>query len=482
MTGSDPGLRRVLGLTQVTASGVGIIIGAGIYVLLGPATAHAGGLVWLSFLVAAGLCGLTGLAYAELASMFPRAGAEYEYTRQVAPEPVAFVVGWVMAVGLVIAAATISLGFGRYLQTFVDVDERLGAWGLLALVAAVGWAGIRRASWLVLALTAVQMGGLLVVIAIGVEHVGRADLLSGHGIGGVTTGAALVFFAFIGFDEVITLSEETVDPTRTIPRALVLALGLSALLYAGTAIAAVSVLSVDALAASPRPLTDVAAHALGGSAERVMAVVALLTTLNTTLLAVTAASRILYGMARSGSLPPVVGRLNRRRAPGVSIATVVMVAAAFVAIGDLALVAGATDVAVYVVFLAVNAVVLILRFRRPDAPRPFRIPGAMGRVPIVPVLGIAATLVMMPRLDSGSLLLGAGIVVAGGVVAVVRRSARDVATVEAPHGHDDERSGEPQEHAQVTDVDPIDHRAPTDGVVERREPSESGDPVRDRRE
>ncbi len=482
MSEDDSSLRRVLGLTQVTASGVGIIIGAGIYVLLAPATAHAGGLVWLSFLLAAALCGLTGMAYAELASMFPRAGAEYEYTRQVAPEPVAFVVGWVMAVGLVIAAATISLGFGRYLQTFVDVDERFGAWGLLVLVTLVGWTGIRRASWLVLALTAVQMGGLLVVIAIGVDHIGQVDLLSGNGVGGVASGAALVFFAFIGFDEVITLSEETVDPTRTIPRALVLALGLSALLYAGTAIAAVSVLSVDPLASSSRPLTDVVAHAMGGSAERSMAVVALLTTTNTTLLAVTAASRILYGMAESRSLPAVMARLNRRRAPGVSIVMVVLVAAGFVAIGDLGLVAGATDVAVYVVFLAVNAVVVILRIRRPEAPRPFRIPGAVGRVPIVPLLGIVATLVMMPRLDLGSLLLGAALVAAGAVVAVVRPSAREVAPVEAPDRDDHEGGRSAEEHAEVAQVDPVHDGSAADRVVERREPSEPGDPVRDRGE
>ena len=482
MSRTGGSLRPVLGLTQVTASGVGIIIGAGIYVLLAPATAHAGGLVWLSFLLAAGLCGLTGLAYAELASMFPRAGAEYEYTRQVAPEPVAFVVGWVMAVGLLIAAATISLGFGRYLQTFVDVDERLGAWSLLAAVTLVGWAGIRRASWLVLALTAVQMGGLLVVIAIGVDHVGDVDLFSGHGIGGVTSGAALVFFAFIGFDEVITLSEETVDPTRTIPRALVLALGISALLYAGTAVAAVSVLSVDALASSSRPLTDVVAHALGGSAEKGMAVVALLTTLNTTLLAVTAASRILYGMAESGSLPAVVAHLNRRRAPSVSILGVAVAAAGFVAIGDLDLVAGATDVAVYVVFLAVNAVVVVLRLRRPDAERPFRIPGAIGRVPVVPLLGIAATLVMMPRLAPSSLLLGGGIVAVGAVVAVLRRSARDVTTIERPDGDQHEDRGGTQQHAEVAQVEPVHHGSAPDGVVERREPADPGDPVGDRSE
>src|SRR5262245_49712960 len=112
-TPSSPSLHRVLGLIEVTAGGVGIIIGAGIYVLLGVATAHAGSQVWIAFVIAAGLSALTGLSYAELSSMFPSAAGEYEYTRHALPEWVAFVVGWTMIVGLAVTAATVSIGFAR---------------------------------------------------------------------------------------------------------------------------------------------------------------------------------------------------------------------------------------------------------------------------------------------------------------------------------------------------------------------------------
>lgn len=112
-------LRRVLGLPEVTASGIGSIIGAGIYVLLGAATAQAGATVWVAFLLAATLALLTGLSYAELSSMFPRAGGEFEYARQVFPAPVAFLVGWSMVVATAIGAAAVSLGFARYLGTFL---------------------------------------------------------------------------------------------------------------------------------------------------------------------------------------------------------------------------------------------------------------------------------------------------------------------------------------------------------------------------
>src|SRR4029077_1428519 len=116
---------------------------------------------------------------------------------------------------------------------------------------------------LTVGLSAVQVGGLVLVIAIGVPHVGDVDLVTGPGVAGVLGASALVFFAFIGFDEVITLAEETRDPTRTIPRALLLALGISTVLYIGVAIAAVSVIGTEALASSERPLADVLDHVLG---------------------------------------------------------------------------------------------------------------------------------------------------------------------------------------------------------------------------
>src|SRR6185295_17906861 len=161
MTGnpaSSPSLRRVLGLTEVTAGGVGIIIGAGIYVLLGTATGHAGALVWVAFLMAAALSALTGLSYAELSSMLPSAAGEYEYTRHALPEWVAFLIGWTMIAGLVVAAATVSIGFARYLGYFVDLDARAASLGLLAAVAIVAMVGIRQSARLMVALSAVQVG------------------------------------------------------------------------------------------------------------------------------------------------------------------------------------------------------------------------------------------------------------------------------------------------------------------------------------
>jgi len=424
--GTRRGLDRSLGLGQVTASGVGIIVGAGIYVLVGEVTALAGARVWIAFVLAAVLSALTGLSYAELASMFPKAGAEFEYSRHAYPPWVAFLVGWVMFGGLIVAAAAVALGFGRYAGRFVAVSPVVAAIVMLCVVSAVAWSGVRRSARLTVALSLVQVGGLLFVIAIGAPHVGEVDLMSGDGgSGGLIAAAALVFFAFIGFDEVITLAEETRNPSRTVPMALFLALGISAVLYIGVAVAAVSVLGDGALGASERPLADVIDHVLGGGGADVLAAIAMLATTNTTLLCITATSRLQYGMADAGALPPVFAALGpRSRAPRVAIGVSLVVSVAFVLIGDLSVIAGVTDFAIYLVFVAVNVAVVVLRFRMPDHPRPFRVPLAIGRVPVPPLCGLVAVLVVLPALRWEAIALGAVLCGAGGVayVAVGRRA------------------------------------------------------------
>ena len=400
-------LHRVLGLVEVTAGGVGIIIGAGIYVLLGAATAEAGSLVWIAFLLAAVLSLLTGLSYAELSSMFPSAAGEYEYTRHAMPEWLAFVVGWTMIVGLVVASATVSIGFARYVRYFVDVDVRLASLALLVFASAVSMLGIKQSARLTVGLSAVQVAGLVLLAAIGLPHVGDVDLFSGRGLGGVLSAAALVFFAFIGFDEVITLAEETRDPSRTVPRALLLALGLSTALYVAVAIGAVSVLGADALAASPRPLADVMAHVLGDRGATLVAAIAVLTTTNTTLLALTAASRVTYGMAKAGAMPQPFAIVHPgRQTPIRAIVAVGGIATAFAAVGDFAMVAAVTDFAVYVVFLAVNATVVILRRTHPELRRPFAVIGTIRGVPVLPVLGFASVTIMMTQLDPRAIGVG----------------------------------------------------------------------------
>lgn len=411
---SEPALERALGLPQVTAAGVGIIIGAGIYVLIGEAAGEAGNALWMSFLLAAVLCTVTGFSYAELASMFPSAGAEFDYTRQALPEWVAFLVGWVMVVGLVVAAGTVSLGFGRYFGEFIDVDARFPAMGLLIALFVLGASGMRHSGRVILALSAVQVGGLLAVIIFSVPFIGDQDLSASHGGQGIVGAAALVFFAFIGFDEVITLAEETQNPTRTVPRALLAALGISAALYAATAVAAVSVLGADALAASDRPLADVVDAAVGSGGATGIAIAALISTTNTTLLCLTAASRLTFGMARSRALPGTFAHVTQRsRVPVRALVVATLLAGLCALSGKVNLIAQVTDFSVYLVFVAVNVSVIVLRWRRPAIARPIRSPLALGRVPLLPLVGLASVGLLLPALDREALFVGTAVCLAG---------------------------------------------------------------------
>lgn len=413
---------RVLGLPQVTISGVAVIIGAGIFVLLGPATQKAGGWVWLAFVIAAVLSAFTAFSYMELASMFPRANAEHEFARQFLPRWMSATVGTAMSLALVVAAATVALGFARYLNDFIEVDVRWAAIGIICVTALLSALGVGRAIVVVAMLGLVEIGTLIVVAVIGVPSINGAELTSGNGTGGVISAAALVFFAFIGFDEVITLAEETRNPTRTIPRALLLSLFISTLLYVAVAVSAVSVLGAERLAASMTPLADVMAVVVGDSAGLVVSAGALVSTSSTVLLLLTAGARMLYGMANAGDLPRLLGTVHRRRTPSWALMACVVAAVALASIRDLGLLAEATDGLVFAIFVVVNVVVIGLRFRNPEIHRPFRIRGSIGRIPVLPALAILVTLAVASQLSAKAMVVTALFLAAAAIVHLVGRS------------------------------------------------------------
>jgi len=170
-------LHRTLGLLEATVGGVGVILGAGIYALVGEVAGRAGNGLWISFILAAVMASLVGLGYAEMSSAVPQAGADYEYTRRALGQRAGFVVGWLMVIANLVAAAAVALGFGAYLHTFVDVSPTLSA--MMALVAAtlVAFLGVKQAVWVSIAMTVVEVAGLAFIIATGVPHLGDTNLL-----------------------------------------------------------------------------------------------------------------------------------------------------------------------------------------------------------------------------------------------------------------------------------------------------------------
>ena len=417
---SDGRLARELGLAGVTLSGIGIILGAGIYALIGVAAGQAGNAVWLSFVISAVAALFTALSYAELASLFPRSGAEYEYTAAAISDFVGFIVGWLNILSGIIAAAAVALGFGGYFASLTGSSVLVPAAVLVAGLTLVLLIGIRESAYVAGIFTLVEAGGLVLVIIAGIPFIGRVDYLEMPlGLPGVFTAAALVFFAFLGFEEMVKLSEETRDAERIIPRALILALAVCTILYILVCISAVSVLSWEELAASDAPFAAVAEAAWGERAAGALSVIALFATANTVLLMLLAASRISYGMARSGTLPRLLSWVHPgRRTPWIAVIAVAAGAVMFLFAGDIGFVANVSNFTIFVTFIMVNSAVILLRLTLPEKTRPFRVPGRIGKVPVTPVLGILSCAFLFVQLTFEVIVIGALLTIIGGIAAL----------------------------------------------------------------
>ncbi len=417
----ESSLRRDLGLPAVTLSGIGIILGAGIYALLGEAAGMAGNAVWLTFAIAAAIAVFSALSYAELSSMFPRAGAEYEYVSNAFGKWLASVIGWLIILSGILGAATVSLGFAGYFSDLVGLPVIPSAILIVLVLAGILLAGIKETARAAIVMTLIEAGGIVMVILIGLPYIGQVDYLEmPQGIPGLLQASALVFFAYMGFEEIVKLSEETKNPERTIPLALMIALAVSILLYILVSLAAVSVVGWEHLAASRAPFADVAAVALGPAAFTLISVIALFATANTALLMMMASSRIVYGMASSYSLPPFLARVDSRaRVPWTAVIVVALATMAFLFAGRIDFIANVTNFTLFVTFVVINASVIALRYRAPGAARPFRIPGAVGTLPVIPVIGMGSSLFLLAQLGTPVLLVGTVLVVFGAALALV---------------------------------------------------------------
>jgi amino acid transporter len=403
-------LRRTLGLPALTLYGLGTILGAGIYSVVGAAAGRAGPALWLSFLLSTLVAGLTALSYAELATAYPRAGAEYVYLRHALPKHhwPAFVAGTMMAASSAATASTVSLAFAGYLERFIDLPRLVVAVGLILLLAGVALIGVRESVSMNIVFTLIEAAGLVLVIAVGatVENFGAAlGMLPDAGVIG---GAALVFFSFLGFENIANLAEEAKNPERNLPRAILLSLLVASVLYVLVALAAVALLPLDELTRSNAPLSAAVATKSPRVAG-VLGAIALFATANTALAAVLSGSRLLYGIARGGDLPAATARvLPRRKTPWVATLAVVTFSVLLMPFGEVGVVAGISSFAALIAFGSVNFALIALRFRAPDLHRPFRVPFAIRSLPVLPTLGLASATILITQVGATSLAAGAG--------------------------------------------------------------------------
>lgn len=403
-----PVLERRLGPVAVSLSGIGIILGAGIYVLVGEAAGEAGNGVWLSFVIGAAVAAPTGLAFAELAAMFPEAGAAATYTREAFGVRTAFLTGWLDIAVSTIGAAAVALGFGGYLDDLVGGGTTAMAIAVLAATGLIAYIGVRETVTVAIAFTLAEAAGLILVIAVGFPQLGDADLFSlENGIVGVLGAGSLVYFAYQGFEEIATLSEETINPERNIPLAIVVAVVVTTILYILVAVTAVSSFAWDQLAASDAPLADMVEAVSSDRLADAISAIALFATFNTVLLLIATGARISYGMARRRLLPAVFGRVSKTtRTPWVATLVLTIAAIALASTGDIGFIAQVTNFSVFALFAIVNAAVIALRHSRPEARRPFRLPGTINGWPLIAVIGLLGNLGLAAYMDRDAFIAG----------------------------------------------------------------------------
>lgn len=368
---AETGLHRRIGLTSATLSGLGVIIGAGIYVLVGVAAGQAGNAVWLSFLLAAVVAGLTALSYARLSRLRAKNAPEFQYVGMAFGQKLAFIAGWLVLWAAIISASAVAIGFAGYLSHLLNLPIVVGSIGLLVLCSIIVFMGIGQSIALVTLLTVTTIAGLIVIVVSGIPHIGELAPFDGpFGISGVINSTALVFFAYVGFENIANLSEEMKNPQRDLPRAIILALAISSLLYILVSLSAVSVMGWENLSQSAAPLADVARMAFGTNLDLALSLVSLAATASTVLFLLLGASRATWSMANAGAFPRIFSIVEKkRRTPWLTIILIGIFAIAFAATGNLKEIAEFTNFAVLIAFAGVNASAIRIFYKKTDIGR-----------------------------------------------------------------------------------------------------------------
>ena len=409
-------LKKELGALDIVVLGIGVIIGAGIFVLTGVAAAtEAGPAIALSFVFAAVVCAFAALCYAEFASMVPVAGSAYTYSYVTLGQLIAFIIGWDLFLEFTVGAAAVAIGWSGQLNATLDqifgvtLPEAItappaegGVVNLLGMLLVLALTyllvrGIRISAKANIVMVIVTIAVLLLIIAVGATEVSTSnwDPFFPFGLGGIIGGAALVFFAFIGFDIVATTAEEARNPQRDMPRGILGSLAITTLLYIAVALVVTGMLVYTELNTAA-PIADAFEGADRPWASGFIFAGALVALTNTVLILMLGQSRVTFAMARDRLLPGALARTHPRYGTPSRITILIGVLVAILAgVTPIATAAELVNIGTLFAFMLVSAGVLLLRRSEPERPRPFRTPG----VPLVPILAIILSAVLIVTLE-----------------------------------------------------------------------------------
>jgi basic amino acid/polyamine antiporter, APA family len=437
----DPerGLKRSLGPIQLTAIGIGVIIGTGIFVLTGEAAGTlAGPAITLSFVAAGIACALAALCYAEFASVVPAAGSAYTFSYASLGELIAWIIGWDLILELALGAATVASGWSQYLQVVLTSSpwhanppawifgdhHNLMAAVIVLLITGLLCFGIGLSSSINAVIVAIKLAIILLVIIAGLSYIHTANwhpfvppsgatpapggsnsttLLQDlgvstgtFGIGGIFTGAALVFFAFIGFDIVATNAEEARKPQRDLPFGIFASLAICTLLYVAVSLVVTGMVKYNHIDVKA-PLATAFQSVHQNTVATIVSYGALAGLTSVILVLLMGQSRVFFAMSRDRLLPPVFSAVSARfRTPYRTTIATGLVVAILTFVFPLKTLAELVNIGTLFAFLLVSVGVIVLRRTRPDLERPFRVP----LMPVLPILSALASVWLMLNLQT----------------------------------------------------------------------------------
>lgn len=420
-------LKRTLGPTALIIYGVGDILGAGVYALTGKVAGLAGNDAWMAFAVAMVVAALTAFSYAEFSARHPHAGgAAYFLTRASRRPEVPVFIGWLVLCSGMVSMAAGCRAFAGYLCTLLPfLPNESVVVAFLAFTGFVAFWGIRESSAMNIVCTVVTLLGLAIVIGAGFAYVlggndpvgtptAGAEHATDLGWLGIAAGAALAFYAFIGFEDLANVAEETKNPERNLPLAIIVAMGVSGLIYMVVAWVATRIMHPAALSESEAPLLDLVGVAAPAVPAVLFTVFALFAVADTALINCVMGSRLLFGLAREGLLPKGLGKVHAtRRTPHIAILFVLTLVLCLALMGTIEGLAGTTAALLLTVFAFVHGALLVVKWREREHSG-FRTPA------IVPVLGLITCLGLIGFAQGTSLTLAGGILAVGVALAVWR--------------------------------------------------------------
>jgi len=428
------GLKRSVGALQLTAMGVGAIIGTGIFVVIGEGAREAGPAVIYSFILAAVACVFSALSYAELASSIPVSGSAYTYSYATLGELTAWIIGWDLILEYGVSVAAIAVGWGGNLNSFLDSafgfalpsaiaesPEDGGVFNLPAVFITLAITlllvrGTRESARANLVMVGIKLATLTFFLVVAFANFGTKNFhnFAPQGKDGVTAAAAIIFFAYIGFDAVSTGSEESNNPKRDLPLAIIGSLGICTLFYVLVAVGAIGIASPAQLSSSDAPLSAALDQGAGISwASAVLSFGALVAITSVVLVIMYGQTRIFFAMCRDGLLPRNLGKVHPRYGTParltIAMGILIAILAALVPLSEIVKL---VNIGTLFAFVLVNIGVIILRRTRPDMPRPYRVPFS----PWLPLLGIIFAIYLMADLPATTWIrfvvwLAAGLVI-----------------------------------------------------------------------